>query len=116
MIKLMRQCPVYFGISTRTGIAKSAEYSYEYSFYVLEGPFKLGEAAIAASARYSCVYAADVLKGPFKAGEAAIAKDDSQSYFYAVDALKGPFKPGEPVIALSNYYKKKYEKLVGYKI
>ena len=48
----------------------------EYTKYVLNGPFPLGEKAIAKDADYSLLYAKYILKQRFNLGEPTIFKDD----------------------------------------
>ena len=72
-------------------IAKKAEYSYEYSKWILHGPFPLGEPAIAKDSYYSYLYAFDILEGPFKLGEPEIAKSETASKRYTHGVLKKDF-------------------------
>jgi hypothetical protein len=85
-------------------VAKSPKYSYLYAYYVLKGPFPLGEPAIAKSAEYSFLYAKEVLKSSFPLGEPAISKDSWRSFGYAIYVLKKPFLLGEPAIAKDTEY------------
>ena len=90
-------------------IAKSADYSFKYTYEILHNkPFPLGEPAIAKSAYLAYGYARYILKGPFKLGEGAIATGPWESLYHAKTVLNGPFKLGEPAIAKDEYYSEKY--------
>jgi hypothetical protein len=93
-------------------ISTSTKYSYEYAYWILQGPFKLGEAAIATDAEFSYFYARNVLKsgvysygdGRFELGEPIISTSAYYSYCYAKHVLEGRFELGEPEIATSAEY------------
>ena len=92
-------------------IAKSADYSFKYTYEILHNkPFPLGEPAIAKDAYLAYGYARYILKGPFKLGEGAIATGPWESLYYAKEILKGPFPLGEKAIAKNAEYSKDYTK------
>ena len=94
-------------------IAKSADYSFKYTYEILHNkPFPLGEPAIAKNAYLAYGYARYILKGPFKLGEGAIATGPWESLYYAKEILKGPFPLGEKAIAKGTEYSKEYTKNV----
>ena len=80
-------------------ICSDAKCSYKYAINVINGRWKLGEAAISESAERSYWYAKYIIEGRFVLGEAAISKDAELSYEYAINVIKGRWELGEAVIS-----------------
>jgi ATP:corrinoid adenosyltransferase len=76
-------------------IARSAEWSYRYSYDFVKGPWEPGEDAISKSTEYSYHYAHEVIKGRWEPGEDAISKSAWNSYYYARDVIEGRWEKGE---------------------
>jgi hypothetical protein len=86
--------------------------AYEYSKYILNGPFPKGEESIAKDPVIAYEYSRYILNGPFPKGEESIAKDPETSYNYARYSLNGPFPKGEDGIAKDSLLAYRYSRYV----
>ena len=93
-------------------ISEDAKCSYKYAINVINGRWKLGEAAISESAERSYWYAKYIIEGRFVLGEAAISKDAELSYEYAINVIKGRWELGEAAISKDAEYSFCYAKYV----
>lgn len=79
-------------------LKKTAQFSYNYSRYYINGRWLEAEPYIMKNPMYAFMYAKFVIEDRWHDAESHIMKDPEFAYLYATDIIRGRWKEAEPYI------------------